>query len=115
MFTFKRGFFFPGPNLPAKFCRLHPAIFSHNPTERRRKLNESCMFLDAVYFLCRLVLCAGVKTQMVRSYAAKVNHDITAAEVMNSSQFGSGAEPPSRATRDIGSDAGREHFCFLPF
>lgn len=73
------------------------------------------MFLDAVYFLCRLVLCAGVKTQMVRSYAAKVNHDITAAEVMNSSQFGSGAEPPSRSTRDIGSDAGREHFCFLPF
>lgn len=31
---------------------------------------------------------------MVRSSAAKVNHDITAAEVMNSSQFGSGAEPP---------------------
>lgn len=52
---------------------------------------------------------------MVRSSAAKVNHDITAAEVMNSSQLGSGAEPPSRSTTDIGSETGRELFCFLQF
>lgn len=37
---------------------------------------------------------------MVHSSAAKVNHDITAEEVINSSQFGSSVEPPPTQISD---------------